>query len=190
MFFHIPTFEHHHMWYGQQFTSNEIERHKAAERHGIVGEKNEDCYTGLFNSGIYAAAFERGDILGMYCGHDHINTYMGNYYGIELGYGPGTGFGTYGLNDGTWHMHTLRGARVFELNENSERVYDSTRLIFAKDLGVDMNPQPQPLDAPAEFPESVRPIAGADSADSAGSAGSILPNLSSELGSSGWDSPQ
>lgn len=158
MYFHIPTYEHHHMWFGQQFTSDDSGHAAAAERHGIVGVKNEGVYTGLFNSGIYAAAFERGDVLGMYSGHDHINTYMGNYYGIELGYGPGTGFGPYGLNDGTWDQHTLRGARVFELNENSKRVYDGTRLVFAKDLGLDMNPEPQKLDEPLAFPKYVKPI--------------------------------
>ncbi|WP_369066755.1 metallophosphoesterase family protein [Kocuria carniphila] len=156
MYFHIPTWEHHHMWYGQQFSSDDDGHAAAVKRHGIVGEKHENVYTGMINSGIYAAAKERGDILGMYCGHDHINTYMGNYFGIELGYGPGTGFGTYGLNDGTRDEHTLRGARVFELNERTERVYTGTRLIFAKDLGIDMAPETQPLARPVRFPRYVR----------------------------------
>jgi Calcineurin-like phosphoesterase len=158
MYFHIPLFEHHHMWYGQQFTSDDAGHAEAVKRHGIVGVKNEGIYTGLFNSGLYAAAVERGDIRGMYCGHDHINTFKGNYYGIELGYGPGTGFGTYGLSDGTADQHTLRGARVFELNDRTERVYESTRLVFAKDLGLDMTPEPQKLDEPLDFPRYVKPV--------------------------------
>lgn len=156
MYFHIPTFEHHHMWFGQQFTSDHAGHAKAVKRHGIVGVKNEAVYTGLFNSGIYAAAVERGDVLGMYCGHDHINTYMGDYYGIELGYGPGTGFGTYGLNDGTEETHTLRGARVFELDETTKSVYTGTRTVFAKDLGIDLTPKPQPIDQPSDFPRYMR----------------------------------
>ena len=40
----------------------------------------------------------RGDVRGVYVGHDHVNTYDGDYYGVRLGYGPGTGFGTYGLS--------------------------------------------------------------------------------------------
>ena len=95
-------------------------------------------------------------MLGIYCGHDHINSFKGNYFGVELGYSPGTGFAPYGLHDGTWQQNTLRGARVFELNENSERVYESTRVVFAKDLGVDMNPKKQPVDSPAELPEYVK----------------------------------
>ncbi|GAB3939938.1 metallophosphoesterase family protein [Corynebacterium tapiri] len=158
MFFHIPTFEHHHMWYGQQYTSKDSGHAEAVKRHNIVGEKNEDCYTGLFNSGIYSAVFQRGDVLGIYCGHDHINTYMGNYYGVELGYGPGTGFGPYGLHDGTWDQHTLRGARVFTLDESAPRHYAGTHTVFAKDYGIDMNPVKQPLEAPAAFPEYVTEI--------------------------------
>ena len=156
MYFHIPTWEHHHMWFGQQFTSNEAGHAAAVKRHGIVGEKHENVYTGMVNSGIYAAVMERGDVLGLYCGHDHINTYMGNYFGVELGYGPGTGFGTYGLNDGTRDEHTLRGARVFELDERTKRVYTRTRLVFAKDLGIDMSPETQPIDRPERFPRYVR----------------------------------
>ncbi len=190
MYFHIPTFEHRDMWYGGPYEMDEASHAEAAERHGIVGVKNEGVYVGAFNSGIYAAALERGDVLGMYCGHDHINTYMGNYYGIELGYGPGTGFGPYGLNDGTLDQHTLRGARIFDLNENSERVYESTRLVFAKDLGIDMNPIKQPLDQPAAFPEYVTAPSNdqpgnQDDQEQPPSSSSIFKNLSSSLLESG-----
>ncbi|WIM68240.1 metallophosphoesterase [Corynebacterium breve] len=157
MYFHIPTFEHRDMWFGGPYNDTEAQHKAAVARHGIEGVKHEGVYVGAFNSGIYSAARERGDILGMYCGHDHINTFHGNYFGVELGYSPGTGFGTYGLNDGTWDMHTLRGARVFELNENTDRVYESTRLVFAKDLGIDMNPEPQKIEQPEAFPEYVTP---------------------------------
>lgn len=151
MFFHIPLWEHHHMWYGSQFTSNDADHAKAVKKHGIVGVKNEDVYVGAFNSGLFAAMQERGDVRGAYCGHDHINTFMGDYYGIELGYGPGTGFGTYGL--GGTKEHELRGARVFELDEKHEGVYTGTRTLFAKDYGIDMDPKRQPLAEPLPLPE-------------------------------------
>ncbi|MFJ5105963.1 MULTISPECIES: metallophosphoesterase family protein [unclassified Glutamicibacter] len=82
--------------------------------------------------------------------HNHINTYMGDYYGIELGYGPGTGFGTYGL--GGTENHHLRGARVFELDENKNSVYAGTRTVFSKDLGIDMGTQGQPIEGPLPLP--------------------------------------
>lgn len=156
MYFHIPTFEHHEMWFGQRFTSNEEGHAVARERHGIEGVKHEGVSPGMINSGIYSAARERGDILGIYCGHDHVNAYHGDYYGIELGYSPGTGFGPYGLNDGTWDQHTMRGARVFNLDENSARVYTDTFTVFAKDKGIDMNPEPQKIQEPAAFPDYVQ----------------------------------
>ncbi|OIH84908.1 phosphoesterase [Arthrobacter sp. UCD-GKA] len=150
MFFHIPLWEHHHMWFGSQFTSNDADHAKAAKKHGIVGEKNEDVYVGAFNSGLFTAMLERGDVRGAYCGHDHINTYMGNYFGIELGYGPGTGFGPYGL--GGAQQHNLRGARVFELDENAKDIYTSTRTVFAKDYGIDLDAARQPLAEPLPLP--------------------------------------
>lgn len=150
MFFHIPLWEHHHMWYGTQFGSDEATHAAAAEKHGITGEKHEAVYVGAWNSGLYALLQERGDVRGVYCGHDHINTYSGDYYGIELGYGPGTGYGTYGL--GGAENHRLRGARVFELDENVEGVYVGTRTVFARDLGIDTSPGAQPIPEPAPLP--------------------------------------
>lgn len=42
--------------------------------------------------------------------------YVGNYYGVELGYG----FGAYGLPGAD--RNGLRGARVFELEENHPKI--------------------------------------------------------------------
>lgn len=156
MYFHIPTFEHRDMWFGGPGKDGLVAHGRAERRHGIEGVKKEDVYHGSFNSGIYSAVVERGDVRGIYCGHDHINSFRGNFFGVELGYCPGTGFGTYGLMDGTWAMHTMRGARVFDLDENADGVYTGTRLVFAKDLGVDMNPAGQPIEEPEAFPDYVR----------------------------------
>ncbi|MET3719158.1 MULTISPECIES: hypothetical protein [unclassified Arthrobacter] len=68
---------------------------------------------------------------------------MGNYYGVELGYGPGTGFGACGLPGAD--KNRLRGARVFELDENHAGIYKETRLVFAKDLGIDLAANDQPI---------------------------------------------
>lgn len=111
MFFHIPTHEHAQLWHAAQSVEEASDHASAVARFGIEGVKHEDVYMGLVNSGIYASVKERGEVKGIYCGHDHINTYKGNFFGIELGYAPGTGFDTYGFNDGTWDQHTLRGAR-------------------------------------------------------------------------------
>ncbi|MEX3558601.1 metallophosphoesterase family protein [Corynebacterium sp. 32222D000AT] len=181
MYFHIPTYEHRDMWFGGPDKNSLIDHGKAKQRHQIVGEKNEDVYKGAFNSGIYAAVANRGDVKGIYCGHDHINTYKGNYFGVELGYAPGTGFGPYGLRDGTLAMHTLRGARVFELNLDAPEVYESTRVIFAKDLGLDMAPAKQPLDAPKALPDYLSTVDEAKPDE-----GSSRSNSSSLSSGSSW----
>lgn len=157
MWFHIPTFEHRDMWFGGPFHSSQEAHEQAKIRHQIVGEKNEDVCMGALNSGIYAAVQQRGDVLGMYCGHDHVNTFMGNYFGVELGYGPGTGFGSYGLGEGE-EKHSLRGCRVFELNENTPQVYTSTHTLFAHEYGISMDPQPQKLEEPLPFPSYIQPV--------------------------------
>ena len=81
-----------------------------------------------------------------------VNTYVADYYGIQLGYGPGTGFGPYGL--GGAEKHRLRGARVFHLDQSVEGVYAGTELRFASDYGIDLSEQRQPGE-PAEFPDGV-----------------------------------
>lgn len=63
------------------------------------------------NSGLFAAFLERGDVMGMFVGHDHVNNYIGNHLGIALGYGQHTGIDTYG--------EFPKGARIVELREGS-----------------------------------------------------------------------
>lgn len=120
MFFHIPLWEFKHMWDNR-------------ERHQVVGEKNEDVSSGPFNSGLFTALVERGDVRGVFVGHDHVNTYVGDYFGIKLGYSGNTGFGTYGL-DGP-DKDRLRGARVFVLREENPADFE-THMVFARDYGI------------------------------------------------------
>ncbi|GAA1487484.1 metallophosphoesterase [Brachybacterium sacelli] len=153
VFQHIALWEHRFMWFASVDSRSEADHARALTKHSIVGERNEDECPGPFNSGMFAAMLQRGDVKGLFVGHDHINTYVGDYYGIQLGYGPGTGFGTYGLGGG--EDHRLRGARVFHLDESVEGVYAGTELRFAADYGIDGAAGVQP-GAPRDFPEGVR----------------------------------
>ncbi|WP_231973949.1 metallophosphoesterase family protein [Pseudonocardia sp. HH130630-07] len=153
MFLHIPLWEFRFMWWGGVDTRTEESAARGRARHRIVGERNEDECPGPFNSGLFSAICERGDVHGVFAGHDHVNTYCGDYYGIRLGYGPGTGFGAYGL-DGP-DRNRLRGARVFDLAVEGDTVRMETRLVFAKDLGIDLTADdrpgdPRPLAPPQE----------------------------------------
>jgi 3',5'-cyclic AMP phosphodiesterase CpdA len=120
MFFHIPLPEFALMW-----------EHR--DRHGVVGEKNEDVAAGAFNSGLFAALQQRGDVRGVFVGHDHVNDFVGDYFGIRLGYSANTGFGTYGL-DGE-EPDRMRGARVFVIEEERPEDFE-TFMVYARDLGI------------------------------------------------------
>ena len=143
MWGHIALHEHRNMWFGSLDSRTDADHARAVKRHSIVGERNEDECPGPVNSGLFNAFLERGDVAGYFVGHDHVNTYVGNYYGVQLGYAPGTGFGAYGLPGP--ERNRLRGARVFELDENYPGIYKDTRLVFAKDLGIDLAANDQPI---------------------------------------------
>jgi hypothetical protein len=120
MFFHIPLPEFDLMWENR-------------ENHAVVGEKNEDVAAGPFNSGLFGAVQDRGDVMGIFVGHDHVNDYVGDYFGVKLGYSANTGFGTYGL-DGE-EPDRLRGARVFLVSEDDPRLF-ATFMVYARDYGI------------------------------------------------------
>ena len=143
-FIHIPLWEHRFMWHGSVDSRLPANHDLAVVKHNIVGERNEDECPGPVNGGLFSAMLEREDVKGVFCGHDHVNTYMGNYYGILLGYAGNTGFGTYGLSGAD--RNRLRGARVFNLDENKEGVLVETHMVFAKDYGIDLTANDQSMD--------------------------------------------
>jgi hypothetical protein len=120
MFFHIPLWEFRWMWENR-------------ERHGVVGEKHESVSSGPFNSGLFAALLERGDVMGVFVGHDHVNDYAGDYFGIRLGYSANTGFGTYGLEGDD--RDRMRGARVFVLRQSTPGKFE-THMVYAGAYGI------------------------------------------------------
>lgn len=48
------------------------------------------------NSGEFAAMTEKGEVKGIYFGHDHNNSFNGKVNGVDLGYTQGAGFHVYG----------------------------------------------------------------------------------------------
>jgi hypothetical protein len=149
VFQHIALWEHRFMWFASVDARSDADHERAIAKHQVIGERNEEECTGPMNGGLFAAMLERGDVRGVYVGHDHTNTYDGDYYGIRLGYAPGTGFGTYGL-DGE-ERNRLRGARVFHLDENVDGVLDRSELRLAAEYGIDLTAEIQESE-PAPFP--------------------------------------
>lgn len=151
MFIHIPLWEYRFMWYASVDGRSGADHARAVGKHQIVGERNEDECPGPINSGMFSAILGRGDVKGVFCGHDHVNTYHGNYYGVLLGYSGSTGFGAYGLPGAD--RNRLRGARVFHLDEHAENVLIDTHMVFAKDYGIDLTADDQSAE-PAAIPEN------------------------------------
>lgn len=94
-FFHIPTPE----W-------------RDAAGGLIVGERHEGVYAPNFNSGLMSVMQGRGDVRAATVGHDHVNDWCGVWQGMDLCYGGGAGYTTYGRTG--WD----RRARVFMIYEN------------------------------------------------------------------------
>ena len=144
MFIHIPLWEYRFMWFASVDSRTAADHERAVAKHGIVGERNEAECPGPINSGMFSAILDRGDVKGVFCGHDHINTYVGNYHGVMLGYAGNTGFGTYGLSGA--ERNRLRGARVFNLTQEGDEVDIETHMVFAADLDIDLTADDQSME--------------------------------------------
>ena len=81
------------------------------------------------NTGEFEAMSEKGDVLGIYVGHDHNNSFVVKYKGVDLGYTQGAGFNVYGPGEN-------RGVRIFELDETAPREYQTYTATFKELCGT------------------------------------------------------
>ncbi|NLZ48751.1 MAG: metallophosphoesterase family protein [Clostridiales bacterium] len=103
MFTHIPLPEFKEMW-----------------KEGTTeGNRNKEEHPSKINSGLFASLLEMKDVKGVFVGHDHTNDYVGEYYGIKLGYCPSSGYKGYGLQG------YARGARVFLIKEEDPSNFET-----------------------------------------------------------------
>lgn len=118
-FFHIPLPEYQTVW----------------DQEICYGNKNEGVCSARTQAGFFSAMVEQGDVMATFCGHDHVNDYWGELYGIRLYYGRATGFNTYGKEG------FRRGARVIRLKEGERKLDSWLRL----DDGTVIEQQPEHL---------------------------------------------
>lgn len=78
--------------------------------------KENECSPGL-NSGMFLAMKEMQDVMGTFAGHDHVNNYIVNYFGIALAYGQFSGWRT-------TYVPGINGARIVQLTEG-KREFDT-----------------------------------------------------------------
>ena len=81
------------------------------------------------NTGEFEAMSEKGDVIGIYVGHDHNNSFVVKYKGVDLGYTQGAGFNVYGPGEN-------RGVRIFELDETAPREYKTHTATFKELCGT------------------------------------------------------
>ena len=82
-----------------------------------VGNKYEGTGCSSVNSGLFAAILERGDVKGVFNGHDHLNSFAGDWMGVLLGNDASNTFAAYNMPDSDPRSKQTRGGRVFLLNE-------------------------------------------------------------------------
>lgn len=70
-----------------------------------------------YNNGQFDAFHENGNVLAMFFGHDHHNTYEVDYKGIKLCNTPGAGFSTYNSEN--------IGVRTITINENDLTTFET-----------------------------------------------------------------
>ena len=111
------------------------------ERTEMTGEFGEEVKTGPINSGLFSAIVQRGDVIGLYYGHNHNNTAEGRLCGVRMGYVGCIGTNGYGLKGKTpAEVNRLRGARLLTFSENDIFNY-SSQFLFASDY-VNYSDQP------------------------------------------------
>lgn len=107
-FFHIPVPEF-----------NEAVVYQGA---ALYGSRREKVCSSKLNSGLFCAMKGQGDIMGIFCGHDHDNDYAVSWYGILLAYGRFSG------GDTEYHHLNGNGGRVIELRQGTRTIHTWIRL--------------------------------------------------------------
>lgn len=85
------------------------------------------------HTGEYQAWLEKGDVVGAFFAHDHVNNFVGvTDDGIMMGYNGGTGFSTYGIGG-------ERSVRVFEIDENAPENFETHEVTFNELMGTELD---------------------------------------------------
>lgn len=91
---------------------------ETAAEGSVMGEA--PCPSGE-NSGEFDAFLECGDVLAVVSGHDHTNSFVVPYKGVDIINSPTAGCRSYGTNE-------TRGVRIFVIDESDPTAYE-TRMV-------------------------------------------------------------
>ena len=122
-FFHIPLPEY-----------KEVEK----PENKVIGDKKEKVCSPDINSGMFLSMLEQGDVMGTFVGHDHINNYIFNCYGIALAYGQFSGSKTtYGDQNGVRVIELTEGFRGFDTWIRYDATIVIDKVKFPDDLPIE-----------------------------------------------------
>lgn len=80
---------------------------------------------GYYNYGQFDAFVETGDVVAVFSGHDHFNSFTVEKDGVDIVNTPSCAFGSYA-------DPTTRGIRMLTINENDTTVYESEMLTVSE----------------------------------------------------------
>lgn len=83
---------------------------------------------GYYNHGQFDAMVEQGDVLGIFSGHDHTNSYEVEHKGIKIINTPGSTYHSYGSD-------LVRGMRMITVKESDTSTFES-EVVTVNDLTI------------------------------------------------------
>ena len=83
------------------------------------GMRREGIGAPRINTGFFSALLESGHAKGVFVGHDHVNDFYGTLYGVTLGYGRQSGYGSYSAPD------FQKGCRMFRFTRGSTGTFET-----------------------------------------------------------------
>lgn len=95
---------------------------KNPEQCDVRGDKRETIGCSELNSGLFMACLQRGDVKGIFFGHEHLCDFDGVYCGITMGYDAAVGYDMSAHDD-------LRGGRTITLHEDGSFVTEAVKLM-------------------------------------------------------------
>lgn len=60
--------------------------------YGVTGVRQEQTSSPPINSGLFTKLVERGEVKGVFSGHDHVNDFCATLNGVNLCYAGGAGY--------------------------------------------------------------------------------------------------
>ncbi|MBQ4350642.1 MAG: metallophosphoesterase family protein [Clostridia bacterium] len=115
LFTHIPLPEMH-----------EASKHRRDVK--LRGIHWEDVACTSLNSGLFRACLERGDVRGIFFGHDHENDFEVEYMGIRMAYDASLSYHACQINE-------LRGGRVIDFHASDPAAFTTRTVKIADILG-------------------------------------------------------